>query len=391
LVNEQAHATSWAAVIVNYNSAAYLDGCLRALTNIGTPPDEIIVVDNASSDDSLADLAIWPRVVVDASPRNLGFAGGANRGIARSEAPIVVLLNPDVELDPGYGAALLRLFADNPALGAAGAKLRYPDSNLLQHAGADLDRVTLTSRHRGHREEDHGQWDEPTDADYVIGAALALRRTAFDQIGGFDERFWPAYYEDVDLCWRLRAAGWKVRYQPELSGVHVESVTLGFSATAYRHVFRSRLRFALKHLTAEAWWGSFIPAEMTRLRGAISAIDRADWPVTTGASALEELARFSRIPHESDAVLLDGEPLLAMIQALAEVRERRVVVPDESTPVNGVGRISEGILRRFLGRQQVFNDAVTRALEAQDRVNRELSAQILLTFLDLGWRNAILE
>ena len=390
-MNEDAKPTGWAAVIVNYNSAAYLDGCLNALHKIGSPPKEIILIDNASSDDSLADLAAWPQVVVEASPRNLGFAGGANRGVARSEAPLVVVLNPDVELDSGYGAALLRVFADNPALGAAGAKLRYPDSDLLQHAGADIDPFHFGGQHRGYREPDRGQWDTPADVNYVIGAAIALRREAFDKLGGFDERFWPAYFEDVDLCWRLRDAGWQVRYQPELTGVHVESVTLARSVAYHRYYFRSRIRFALKHLSAEQWWGSFIPNEISRLRGAISAIDQTDWPVTIGATALEELARFSQPPHESNTVLLDGEPLLAMIHALAEVRERRMVVPDDSTPVSGVGRLSEGLLRRFLGRQQIFNDAVTRALEAQDRVNRELSAQILLTFLDLAWRNAILE
>lgn len=390
-MNKRVNATGWAAVIVNFNSASYLDGCLRALTSMPQPPGEIIVVDNASSDESLADLAVWPQVVVEASPRNLGFAGGANRGVARSEAPIVVVLNPDVELDPSYGVALLRVFADNPLLGATGPKLRYPDSNLLQHAGADIDPFHFGGRHRGYREPDDGQWDTPADVNYVIGAAIALRRAAFDQIGGFDDRFWPAYFEDVDLCWRLREAGWQVRYQPELTGVHVESVTLARSVAYHRYYFRSRIRFALKHLSVEQWWGTFIPNEITRLRGALTAIESADWPLTIGAAALEELARFAQPPHESDTTLLDGEPLLVMIQALAEVRERRVVVPDDSTPVSGVGRISEGILRRFLGRQQVFNDAVTRALEAQDRVNRELSAQILLTFLDLGWRNAILE
>ena len=389
-MNEQANPARWAVVIVNYNSAAYLDGCLTALRKLENRPDEIIVVDNASSDDSLADLAVWPQVVIEASTRNLGFAGGANRGISRSDAPLVVVLNPDVELDPSYGAALLKVFADNPTLGAAGAKLRYPDSDLLQHAGGDIDAFHLGASHRGYREQDRGQWDTPSDVNYVTGAALALRRQAFDKVGGFDERFWPAYFEDVDLCWRLRDAGWQVRYQPELTGVHVESVTLARSVAYYRSYFRNRIRFALKHFSAEQWWGSFIPNEISRLRGAISAIGDLDWPVTTGATALEELARFSQPPRESDAVLLDGEPLLAMIRALAEVRERRVVVPDDATPVSGVGRIGEGLLRRFLGRQQVFNDAVTRALEAQDRVNRELSAQILLAFLDLSWRNATL-
>ena len=381
----------WAAVVVNFNNAPFLDSCLRALSECERPPDEVIVVDNASSDDSLADLAGWPDVTVEASTRNLGFAAGANRGIDRTDAPIVVVLNPDVEVDPEFGGTLLRIFASDSTLGAAGAKLRYPDRNLLQHAGGELDRTLLTTRHRGYREPDQGLWDEPASVDFVTGGAIALNREAFDQVGGFDERFWPAYYEDVDICLRLRAEGWQVRYQPELSAVHVESATLARSLDYYRYYHRNRIRFALKHLSIDDWWRGFVPAEIARVRGDISAIDENSWPVTSGASAIEELARVSHPPRDSRAVLLDGEPLLAMIRSLEEVRSRRVIVPADGDVSKGISRVRDGLLRRMLGRQQVFNDAVTRVLEAQDRVNRELTAQILLTMLDLSWRSATLE
>ena len=390
-MNEREQIGGWSAVVVNYNAAAYLDSCLRALRDCEQPPNEVVVVDNASSDDSLADLAGWPRVTIEANSHNLGFAGGANRGISRTDAPIVVVLNPDVEVDPEFGSALLRIFASDSSLGAAGAKLRYPDRDLIQHAGGELDRTLLTTRHRGYQESDDGRWDEPASVDFVTGGAIALSREAFDRIGGFDERFWPAYYEDVDLCLRLRAAGWQVRYQPELSAVHVESVTLARSLEYYRYYHRNRIRFALKHLSVDDWWRGFVPAEIARVRGDISSIDESTWPVTSGASAIEELARVSHPPRDSRAVLLDGEPLLAMIQALDEVRSRRVVVSADIEVSKGVGRLRDGLLRRLLGRQQVFNDAVTRALEAQDRVNRELTAQILLTMLDLSWRSATLE
>lgn len=377
---------AWAAVIVNFNSAAYLDSCLRALSVCQIPPEEIVVVDNASSDDSLADLAGWPQVIVEASPRNLGFSGGANSGIERTQAPFVLVLNPDVEVDPTLGGALLDVFTSDQALGAAGAKLRYPDGRLLQHAGGELDRRLLTTRHRGYQEPDQGQWDDAASVDYVTGGAMALRRAAFDQVDGFDDRFWPAYYEDVDICLRLRASGWQVRFEPQMMAVHVESVTLARSLDYFRFYHRNRIRLALKHLTAEDWWRGFIPAELGRLRGEISAIAEGSWPMTSGASAIEELARVSRLPDDSAASLLSGDALLAMIQALDEVRSRRVVIPDSPS---GFGRrLRDGLVRRALGRQQVFNDAVTRALEAQDRVNRELTAQILLTLLDLSWRGA---
>ncbi|HEX3723148.1 MAG TPA: glycosyltransferase family 2 protein [Nitrolancea sp.] len=385
-MNKQESQATWAAVIVNYSAAAYLDSCLRALSENQIPPDEIVVVDNASNDDSLADLAGWPQVVVEASSRNLGFAGGANRGIERTDAPIVLVLNPDVEVDATFGDKLLHTFGSDEKLGAAGAKLRYPDGKVLQHAGGELDRRLLTTQHRGYQQPDQGQWDNPANVDFVTGGAMALRRAAFDQVCGFDERFWPAYYEDVDICLRLRAAGWQVRYQPQLTAVHVESVTLARSLDYFRYYHRNRIRFALKHLTAEDWWRGFIPAELGRLRGEISAIAEGSWPVTSGVSAIEELARISRLPDDSAASLLSGEALLTMIQALDEVRSRRIVVPDSTSKI--LDRLRDGWVRRIFGRQQVFNDAVTRALEAQDRVNRELTAQIVLTLLDLSWRDA---
>jgi GT2 family glycosyltransferase len=347
------------------------------------------VVDNGSTDDSLQELAAWPRVVVDQSSTNLGFAGGANRGIARTESPVVLVLNPDVEVDILFGEQAVRLFSTNERLGVAGAKLRYPDSNLLQHAGGVLNWPLLTTMHRGHQMPDGPEWNEPTVVDFVTGGAMVLRRRAFEQVRGFDESFWPAYMEDVDLCLRLRDAGWQVRYEPSLTATHVESVTLGGSIDYFRYFHRNRLRLALKFLTAEGWWGQFIPAEIERLRGELSAVSSADWPETSGAAALEELARMSFVPRNGGNSPLSGEPLSAMIAAMDEVRERRQVVRPADAR-GGKGFVA-GLVRRLFGRQQVFNDAVTRALEAQDRLNREISAQMLLILLDLSWREAQLQ
>jgi GT2 family glycosyltransferase len=385
-VNVPTDRQTWAAVVINHNSSAFLDSCLRALVANRLPPAEVMVVDNASTDDSMRELAAWPQVVVEQSTTNLGFAGGADRGIALTEAPIVLVLNPDVELDPDFGEHLIHLFDASPRLGVAGAKLRYPDSDLLQHAGGILHWPLLTTIHRGYREKDEPKWNEPADVDYVTGGAMVLRRTAINQIGGFDERFWPVYFEDVDICLRLRDAGWQVRYQPELTAVHVESVTLGQSLEYYRLFHRNRLRLALKRLSRDVWWSKFVPAEIQRLRGELSAVSNADWPLTSGASAIEEMSRTGILPRRSDDVLFNGEPLAAMIAAMDEIRERREVVLPAEEP--GGSGLRAGIVRRLFGRQQAFNDAVVRALEAQDRVNRELSAQVLLTLLDFGWRAA---
>lgn len=149
----------WAAVIVNYNGSIFLDPCLRALFACDHPPTEVVVVDNASTDDSLQELTAWPQVDVRQSPVNLGFGGGANLGIRSTEAPLVVVLNPDVEVDPDFGTALERVFAATPRLGAAGAKLRYPGKKTIQHAGGVVEQPLLTTYHRGYGEPDQGEWD----------------------------------------------------------------------------------------------------------------------------------------------------------------------------------------------------------------------------------------
>ncbi len=271
----------------------------------------------------------------------------------------------------------------------AGAKLRYPESNLLQHAGGELLWPLLTTAHRGYRSPDEEKWNEPAAVDFVTGGAMALRREAFEQVNGFDERFWPAYYEDVDICLRLRDAGWGVRYQPELQAVHVESVTLGQSLDYYRAFHRNRLRLALKRLSPTGWWSEFIPAEIKRLQGELSVVSDGNWPLTSGAAALEEMARATVPPYDVTEPILRGEPLADMIAALAELQERREVVAAAGTE-NGDG-FRANLMRRLFGRQQVFNDAIMRAFETQDRVNRELTAQILLTMLDLAWRDAHLQ
>ncbi|MEX2426038.1 MAG: glycosyltransferase family 2 protein [Thermomicrobiaceae bacterium] len=189
----------WDAIIVNFNGALFLDPCLRALTRMASGPTKIIVVDNASTDDSINELAGWPQADVLQMGVNLGYAGGANAGAAVSEAPVMVFLNPDVELDSDYGRNLVQNFWTDETLGSAGAKLRFPDSELIQHAGGRVHWPELTTSHIGESEPDTDEVSHPRDVDYVTGAALAVRRSAFDEIGGFDDGYFPAYWEDVDL------------------------------------------------------------------------------------------------------------------------------------------------------------------------------------------------
>ena len=362
----------WAAVIVNYNGSIFLDPCLRALLACGVPPTEVMVVDNASTDDSLQELTAWPRADVRSSPVNLGFAGGANLGIRATEAPLVALLNPDVEVDPGFGAALERVFRIQPRLGAAGAKLRYPGRSTLQHAGGVVDQPLLATHHHGYAEPDKGQWDSPADVDFVTGGAMALRRAAFDDVGEFDEAFFPTYYEDVDLCFRLRAGGWQVRYEPSLTGCRAEGSTLSRSLAYFRYFHKNRLRFALKHLSPSAWWNEFLPAEIEQLRGELSAATDRDWPARSGAEAIEALARTGRL-LQTNVPVLNGEPLAVTLPALDELRQRAAIQPEPEEQQSSIGgrlrRLRRSLSTRayaddLFWRQRTFNDVVVREFQA---------------------------
>ena len=380
-------AAQWTAVIVNYNGATYLPACIEAIQRSTHPPADIIVVDNASSDDSLQELHAYPRVQVAAQLSNLGFAGGANAGLALVETPLALLLNPDVEIEPAFGDALQAVFAADPSLGAAGALLLYPETDRIQHAGGVIESPLCTTRHRGYGEPRSAAWEVSADCDFVTGGALGLRMEAFRAVGGFDEGYAPVYYEDVDLCVRLRAAHWRVQYRPELVAQHHEGVTLQQSAQYHRFLHRNRLRFAVQHLDA-ARWNAFVAAEHTRLQYALAATlpTDADWADITGVSSIEDQLRLTG----------DGASLHAAETARAEMT--RVVNWADSLHSPTAGMRPLGRLRRILqrivvgdmaghaSRQDAFNASVVAALRTQEAVQREQIATTLLLLLQIAYR-----
>lgn len=380
----------WTAIVVNYNGAGHLEACLAALSRSTMRPADALVVDNASTDDSLQELHGYPRVDVLRQPRNLGFAGGANAGLARVETDYALLLNPDVEVEPSFGAELVAAFDADPRLGAAGALLLYPDGRTVQHAGGVLEQPLLTTHHRGAGSTDLAAWTRPADVDYVTGGAMALRMTAVRAVGGFDERFTPVYYEDVDVCVRLRSQGWEVRYLPALRASHHEGVTLQRSAAYFHYVTANRLRFALKHLSPSVWSDIFVPAEIARLRHALATTKGVDWSYETGAAAIEEVARaplaaadWSRLPGAP------GGALTGLSDALAAAR-RTAPLPQPPQARGRVGRLLQVFSPRWrawldeaLAQQRHANEALLAALSTQDQLNREQTALALTLALDL--------
>ena len=375
---------AWTAIIVNYNGATYLDACITALESTDARPTEIVVVDNASTDDSLLELHTYPRVNVLQQPVNRGFAGGANAGLDAVETPLAVILNPDVEVELTFGSAVLRAFSADARLGVAGALLTYPGTSTVQHAGGIVDRPLLTTRHRYYQDDVSAIGTESVAVDFVTGGAMALRMAAVRQVGGFDEQFSPVYYEDVDLCYELRRAGWRVRFDPSIRAEHHEGATLARSDDYYRFIHRSRILFALKHLSPGEWQHSFLPAEIERIRQDIGSEGSNDWRAFSGADAISALLGVDNAGSVATSPLAAVSPAAGHV-ALGEMRalwevERRT--PGESrirrllTPWNRQ-------LDRALEQQRAFNGALVRAFEQQDAINRAQTANLLLIALEV--------
>jgi GT2 family glycosyltransferase len=257
-------------VVVTYDSAVFLAPFLRDLAAQRGIDFEVVVVDNASRDDSLALVRRYlPDATVIASPVNVGFARGVNLGAAQATGDVLLFLNPDMELPPDAVALLGGAACDRPDVGAFGAKLRFPDGR-IQCAGGILG-PNGHSAHRGWGERDVGQYDEEADVDYVPGAALAIRRDRFEALGRFHEGYFPGFYEDTELCFRLRQRGLRVRYLPRPALVHLESQSMG---RRYDHwIHRNRLLFLARNpaayagVGAEARW--FVREHLWPLAGAV--------------------------------------------------------------------------------------------------------------------------
>jgi N-acetylglucosaminyl-diphospho-decaprenol L-rhamnosyltransferase len=279
-----------AAVVVNYESGPALARCVADLSACGL--SAIVVVDNGSTDGSLVDgVAAAPGIEVVDPGVNLGYGTATNRGAAASTSEFVLVCNPDLEVPADAVETLAAALDADPGLGLVGPLIRTPSGDrypsarrfpsMIDAAGHALLGI-FAPDNRFTRSYQRSELDAlgigtgagagaagagaagagvagagALDVDWVSGACFLVRRDAFEQVGGFDESFFM-YLEDVDLCWRLERAGWKVAYVPTAEVTHLQGRST--DRHPYRMILehhRSLLRFAAR--SSSGWHRALLP------------------------------------------------------------------------------------------------------------------------------------
>lgn len=292
-------------VIVNWNSGPFLRRCILSLERYA-PQCRIITVDNASTDDShRAAVASRPDITLICNDSNRGFATACNQGWRTAESEHILFLNPDTECCDGSVAALEQTFAADETIWAAGGCLvgadgrpqydfnvrRFPTIGSVSSEMFFLDEFRGLFRKRRSGEAMHP--GEAMDVDQPAAACLMVTRNALDSIGGFDESFYPAWFEDVDLCFRIRETGSRIRYQPKARFLHHGGYSLqGMSGDDFLIYFhKNQIRYFRKHrgLPAALYVQKLIILGLL-LRAAGSFL----YPLASGASRVQSAGIFWR-------------------------------------------------------------------------------------------------
>jgi GT2 family glycosyltransferase/glycosyltransferase involved in cell wall biosynthesis len=218
-------------VIPVHNQWEVTAACLRSIaTDFSAVGFEVIVVDDASDDETPEALDGVVGVNVVRLQENQGFIAAVNAGIATARGRFIVLLNNDTICYPGWLDALVRTAESDETIGVVGAKLVYPDGR-LQEAGGIIWQDATGHNYGRNQSPDDPAYNFVRDVDYCSGACLLVRRELLAAVGGLDTRFAPAYYEDTDLCFAAREHGYRVVYQPASVVCHLEGASNGTDVT----------------------------------------------------------------------------------------------------------------------------------------------------------------
>jgi GT2 family glycosyltransferase len=233
-------------IIPVFNQVHFTQACLASLQeHQGTERFDVIVVDDCSADATAETVPKMPGIVYLRNGTNSGFISSCNRGALKARGKYLVFLNNDTLVKAGWLTALLDTFAEEPGAGIVGAKLLFPDGR-LQEAGGIIWQDASGWNYGKFDDPQKPEYSYSREVDYCSAAALMVPKALFQRVGGFDSHYAPAYYEDTDLAFKVRRAGYKVLYQPLSEVVHYEGATGGrdLSSGTKKNQEINRLKFA---------------------------------------------------------------------------------------------------------------------------------------------------
>ena len=245
-----------AIVILNWNGRSFLEKFLPSVVSFSPPMANVIIADNASTDDSVSFLKTnYPDLDIIHLDKNYGFTGGYNRALKKVKADYYILLNSDVEVTAGWIEPMKKFMDEHPEVAACQPKIRSQiDRHLFEHAGACggfidfLGYPFCRGRIFDRLEEDREQYQRPVPVFWATGACLFIRAEAFHSANGFDEYFF-AHMEEIDLCWRIQQRGQSIYVIPDSTVYHVGGGTLPKSNPRKTYFnFRNNLIMLFKNL-----------------------------------------------------------------------------------------------------------------------------------------------
>jgi len=245
-----------AVVILNWNGKELLKQFLPSVINYTPDTAEIIIADNNSSDGSVEFIKqAYPKIRLILNNENLGFAKGYNAALKEVEADYFILLNSDIEVTENWIEGIIELMESDNTIAACQPKiLSFKEKNLFEYAGAAggfIDKLGYPfcrGRILQSVETDNGQYDDIKEIFWATGACMFVRADYFNKMGGFDDDFF-AHMEEIDLCWRLKNAGYKIFYYPHSKIYHVGGATLNKMSPQKTYLnFRNNLSLIYKNI-----------------------------------------------------------------------------------------------------------------------------------------------
>ncbi len=215
-------------IIPAYNEFSYTYLCIKSiLKHSGELPFEIIVADDCSTDLTTKIELVCDGLSVVRSKENLGFLKNCNQAAKTAKGQYILFLNNDTQVQPNWLKPLVSLIASSSDIGLVGSKLLYPNGRLQEAGGVIWSDGSGWNYGYSSKKPEAPQFNYVKEVDYISGAAMMIRRSLWEQIGGFDQRFAPAYAEDADLAFEVRKLGYRVLYQPQSQVVHFEGISNG--------------------------------------------------------------------------------------------------------------------------------------------------------------------